>query len=334
MAKYFDFNNNIDENNLKFIASEIKNGKIAIIPTETVYGIGGNGLISSTVEKIYKIKNRDLSNPINLLVKDIKMIEEITKNISEMEYKLMNTFFPGPLTLILEKNNLIPNVVTAGKSSVGVRISTNPILNKLLEYSNVPIAAPSANISGRLSGSNIDIIDSQLLENVDYIIDYGDSYLGIESTIVKVIDNIPHILRPGSITKEEIEKVCGTVILDFENSPSSNLKHYQLSSNALLVFGKTPTKVFEYINNIYGKEVNPLIVTFDEYIKYFNDKNIISLGSLENLDAVSKNLFSNLSKAQSYNPSLIIIQGIESKGLGLTIMNRLLNICNNNFVLL
>lgn len=214
MQKYIDFRNEIDYKKLKEAANLIKSGKLVIFPTETVYGIGTNGLDENAIKRLYEAKRRPLSKPINLLVSDIKMIERVTKNISDMEYKLMKAFFPGPLTIILNKKDIVPDILTANGSTVGVRMPEGKIARELVKCSDVPIAAPSANISGKPSGTNLQDIQKDFEKSVDCFIDGGKSKLGIASTIVKVVNNIPHILRVGSISKEEIEKIAGKVIIE------------------------------------------------------------------------------------------------------------------------
>ena len=207
MKNYLDFKYKIDYEKLQEPARIIKNGGIVVFPTETVYGIGTNGLDEKAIERLYKVKKRLLNKPISLLVSDMEMVEKLTKDITDMEYKLMETFFPGPLTIILKKKDIVPNILTANTDTIGIRMPDAEIARKLIEYANVPIAAPSANISGKPTGTNIESIIEDFEENVDFYIDDGESKLGIGSTIVKVEDGIPKILREGSISKEEIEKI-------------------------------------------------------------------------------------------------------------------------------
>lgn len=216
MQKYLDLKTKIDYTKLKEPAEVIKKGGIVIFPTETVYGIGANGLDENAVEKLYDIKQRPLNKPISLLVSDMNMVNEIAKDITELEYKLMEKFFPGPFTIILKKRDIVSNIVTAGKDTVGIRMPSGEIARKLIEYANVPIATPSANISGKPSGTNLDEIMKDFNNKIDYCIDGGESKLGIASTIVKVINNTPHILRQGTITKAQIEKISGKVISECE----------------------------------------------------------------------------------------------------------------------
>ena len=204
MQNYLDFRNNINFDTLIQPANVIKSGGIVVFPTETVYGIGANGLNENAVKRLYEAKQRPFNKPISLLVNSIDMINEIAKDITELEYDLMRKFFPGPLTIILKKKDIVPNIVTANSNTVGVRMPANETALKLIEYAGVPIATPSANISGKPSATNLKEVMENFGEEVDYYIDGGTSKIGIASTIVQVIDEVPHVLRQGSISKEEI----------------------------------------------------------------------------------------------------------------------------------
>lgn len=206
MKKYLDLKlkNEIEYEKLKEIGKVIKDGEIAIFPTETVYAIGTNGLNEEAIKKLYKIKQRTYDKPTSLLVSDMEMIEALAKDITSLEYKLMKTFFPGPLTIILKKKDIVPNILTGNTGTIGIRMPESKIARKLIQYANVPIAAPSANISNKPSGTNIENIINDFKETVDYYIDGGESKIGLGSTIVKIENNVPIILREGSITKEQI----------------------------------------------------------------------------------------------------------------------------------
>ena len=207
MEKYINLKTELNYEKLKEPAKIIRDGGIVIFPTETVYGIGTNGLDEKAIKKIYEVKQRSFNKPISLLVNNIEMVNKIAKNISKLEYEIMETFFPGPLTIILEKRSIIPNILTANTNTVGIRMPSSEIAKKLIEYAGVPIATPSANISGRPSGTNIRNIEKDFEGKVDYFIDNGESKIGIPSTIVKVINEKIHILREGSISKEQINKI-------------------------------------------------------------------------------------------------------------------------------
>ena len=207
MQNYLDFKEKIDYTKLKEVAKTIKQGGIVVFPTETVYGIGTNGLKENSVKRLYEVKQRPLNKPISLLVNGINMINEIAQEITDLEKALIKEFFPGPLTIILKKKDTVPNIVTANSNMVGVRMPSNEIALKLIEYAGVPIATPSANISGKPSGTNMEDIMKDFEGKVDYFLDDGPSKIGISSTIVQVIDGVPHILRQGKITEEQIMNI-------------------------------------------------------------------------------------------------------------------------------
>ena len=192
---------------LEKAAQFIKQGNIVVFPTETVYGIGTNGLDEKAVKKLYKVKQRPLNKPISLLVSNMEMVNQIAKDITETEYKIMGKFFPGPLTMILKKKAIVPDIVTSGQNTVGVRMPSGEMARKLVELAGVPVAAPSANITGQPSGTNLQEIKKHFEGKVDFFIDGGISELGVSSTIVQVIDGKPQILRQGSITLEQINQV-------------------------------------------------------------------------------------------------------------------------------
>lgn len=351
--KYLDLKDikNISEYaKLKKAGDIIKNNGLVLFPTETVYGLGANGLNEQAVKKIYEAKGRKSDNPLILHISNIEMLGKIAKNISDIEFKLMNAFWPGPFTIILSKTDLVPSVVSGGLDTVGIRMPSNDISQNLIKFAEVPIAAPSANISGKPSGTNVEDIYQELGEKVDYIIDGGECNIGVESTVVRVIDNVPHILRPGKITAEEIKEVAGDVIVDKHIlgqiepkqkvlSPGMKYKHYAPSTNCVLVYNDDlhilQDKLKECIEGCYFKHQSPLVMCLEDTARYleniYEDKlAIINMGS--SLEDMSKNIFAGLRKADTYNADLIIIQGVLPEGLGLAIMNRLLRACNYNVI--
>jgi L-threonylcarbamoyladenylate synthase len=214
MPKYLDLRNEKNYIKLNQPAQSIQNGGLVVFPTETVYGIGANALNENAVKLLYEVKQRPLNKPISLLVNNVDMIKNVAKNISDLEYALIKAFMPGPLTIILKKKDIIPNIVTSNLDSVGIRIPSNKIALKLIELAGVPIATPSANISGHPSGTDLKYIMNDFKHSIDYFIDGGTSEIGLASTIVQVIDNVPHILRQGSISQEQIDLVCSKFVTD------------------------------------------------------------------------------------------------------------------------
>ena len=192
---YLDLKNNTDYTKLIEPAKIIKNGGLVIFPTETVYGVGANGLDKNAIKKIYEAKQRPLNKPISLLVSNIDMIENVAKDITNIEYSIIEKFFPGPLTIILKKKETIPDILTAGSDTIGIRMPANDIALNLINYAGVPLATPSANLSGKPSGTNLKDIIKDFDGNVDCFIDDGPSKIGLASTIVKAIDEINSVIN-------------------------------------------------------------------------------------------------------------------------------------------
>lgn len=206
-SKYINFKQNKNYEELKAPAEAIKEGKLVIFPTETVYGIGANAIDKEAVRNIYIAKGRASDNPLIAHISDIKMLDDLVLEVGEIERKLIKNFWPGPLTIVFNKKPIVPDIITGGLDTVAVRMPSNEIAHKLIEYSNCPIAAPSANISGKPSGTQIEDIIEELDGKVEYIIDNGKVDIGVESTVIRVVDNVVHILRPGKITPEDIEEL-------------------------------------------------------------------------------------------------------------------------------
>lgn len=250
---------------------------------------------------------------------------------------------PGPFTLILKKKNRIPNIVSANLDTIGVRMPSNVIANAFIKECGVPIAAPSANTSGKPSGTVVEDIKNELDLKVDVIIDGGISDIGLESTVVKVINGVPEILRPGKITKEEIIRVIGNanvndkVLNKVENeekveSPGMKHRHYAPNTKCVLVDILDREKQIEKINELIKQNANVGVIGFSEDKDKINCKNYISIASRENLEEFSKRIYTELRKIDSYNVSLVIIEGVSKSGLGLAIMNRLIRTCDYNVI--
>lgn len=338
MDKYLDCKVSYKKTDLKEAALCIKNGKLVLFPTETVYGIGANGLDSEAVKSIFVAKGRVQDNPLILHISSLEMVFSIARDINDIEKSLMDNFFPGPFTIILKKKDIVPSVVTGGLDTVGVRMPSNSIAKDLISLSGVPIAAPSANISGRPSGTNIKDIFGELSDKVSYIIDGGSTDIGLESTVVRVIDGKVHILRPGKITKDDIERLGYDVIVDSHVlsevsnddivlSPGVKYKHYAPNAKCLLIYSEDNDK---FVNKVLEleKEKDVLVLCRKNNCSKF--KNSLSMG--ESLEDIGTNIFKLLRKVDNYDVSLVVIEGVKSEGLGLAIMNRLIRACSHNYI--
>ena len=325
-------------------ASEIlKNGGLVLFPTETVYGIGANALDDNAVKKIFVAKGRAQDNPLILHIADMSMLDNIVENISDIEHKLMDAFWPGPFTIILNKKPGIANKATCNGDTVGVRMPSNKIAYELIKQAGIPIAAPSANISGKPSGTNIEDIFEELKDKVDYIIDGGECDIGLESTVVRVINNEVKILRPGKITKEDIEKVINNVDIDKNVmshlnesekvlSPGMKYRHYAPKTHCKLVYSDSNDKILDEIKKIANMSEKPLILSTTENVDKFKDFKCIDIGSQNDLSEISHNIFSILRKIDNYNVNLAIIEGVKPDGIGLAIMNRLIRACEHDYI--
>jgi len=341
---YLNWSKETNTEELKIVCNLIKNGEVVVFPTETVYGIGANALDKDAVGKIFVAKGRPSDNPLIVHLADKNKIGEVATDISEVEQQLIDAFMPGPFTIILKKKMTIPSIVSAGLDTIGVRIPNNIIAKAIIQYSGVPIAAPSANISGKPSGTTIDDIRQELENKVSAIVDGGETQIGLESTVVKVIDDTPVILRPGAITPEDIIKVVGKCKIDDKvfgkvekdakvESPGMKYRHYAPETKCILINYENPLDQEFYINQQIRKyKGNVVYLGFKEHRDKIivSDSRYIELGSKDNLEEIAKNLYSSIRKADKIGAEIIIIEGVKKEGLGIAIMNRLLRTCEYN----
>ena len=206
-SQYIDFTTSINEDKIKQLANDLASGDIGIFPTDTVYGIGCNVFSEKSISKLFKLKNRISSKPITVLISNLQMLDELAIDITDIEYKLIEAFWPGPLTIIFHKNPKVSEVLTSNLNTIGIRMPNHIVTQKLIEYSKNPIATSSANISDMPAATNLSDISEYFNGNVDFMIDNGPSPIGVASTIVKVENNSLHILRQGSISEDMINKV-------------------------------------------------------------------------------------------------------------------------------
>ena len=205
---------NIDMEEIKKQAEILRAGETVIFPTETVYGLGANALDEEAVSKIYKAKGRPSDNPLIVHIGDKKQVYNLVRSVTKEAEIVMDKFWPGPITIILNKKDIIPKRTSGGLDTVAIRMPSNKIANALIKEANIPIAAPSANISGRPSPTRAKHVYEEMNHRVSGIIMGNDCVYGLESTVLDLTGEIPTILRPGSITKEDLEQVIGTVNID------------------------------------------------------------------------------------------------------------------------
>ncbi|MBY0347634.1 MAG: threonylcarbamoyl-AMP synthase [Hydrotalea flava] len=304
------------------VASEFLNNEDVIgIPTETVYGLAGNIYSEKAINKIYEIKKRPLINPLIVHIKSLAYLDKVAVDVSESALKLAKTFWPGPLTLVLNKHPSVPDIVTAGKSTVAVRIPNHPVALSLLESVNFPLAAPSANPFGCISPTSAKHVAGYFKDELQIILDGGICKKGIESTIIGFNNNEVILYRLGSISVEEIETVAGKVKIVTKNetepeAPGMLSKHYAPVTTTILT-----NDVQELIKTFSDKKIGLLL--FNREIR---DKKIIHqevLSKSGDLKEAAANLYAALHRLDKNNLDIIIAERFPDTGLGRTINDRL-----------
>jgi L-threonylcarbamoyladenylate synthase len=313
----------------------ICNGEIVAFPTETVYGLGANGLDPSAVSKIFEIKGRPSDNPLIIHIADMKTLRTLVSQIPPRANRIIKKFWPGPVTLVLKKSNIVPKITTGGLSTVAVRMPRNNVALALIRKSGLPIAAPSANISGRPSPTTATHVKDDLDGKIKLILDGGSTKIGIESTVIDMTQPTPIILRPGGISKESIENEIGKVLLhnsligidrkklNNHKSPGMKYRHYSPKAHIMLVEGPendAKSKIIQLTQKLEAEGKKVSIMTASKSLKV-NSEKIQYMG--RSLETISKNLFANLRQADKNNIDVIIVQGIEYNKIGFAIMNRL-----------
>lgn len=302
----------------------IKEGELVIFPTETVYGIGADAMNPIAVKKIYKAKNRPSQNPIIVHISNRLQIDGIVEKVGTIENKLIDKFWPGPLTIIFQRHKNMPDAVSAGKDTIAVRMPSNDIVRDLIKEAGTPIAAPSANISGRVSPTDFTDLDPEITQQVCAVIDGGKCMYGLESTVVRVMDRKVYILRHGAVTKEMIEHI-GLEVAEREDkeilSPGTSFKHYSPKSKIIMVEKSLyKDQIENYVNKgvvVAAIGVDQLLLGLDESVKK------ISLGDENDLEQVAGNVFSALMELDKVDVQLGIVHDFTNEGIGAAIMDRL-----------
>ena len=336
-TKYIKIDADKDYENLKCAAEILKQGGLVAFPTETVYGLGANGLNSDAVSKIFEAKGRPNDNPLILHVHNLSCVDELVSEVTETAEILMEKFWPGPMTLVFKKSQIVPDSVSAGLDTVAIRFPEHKIAQKLIEFANLPIAAPSANTSGRPSPTLASHVFEDMNGKIEAIIDGGKCDIGVESTVIDVTENVPVILRPGKVTFEEIKELIPTVEYDKHlieqseavkpRSPGMKYKHYAPKGELYILTGD-PINIEKYIKENLTKKTG--ILTFDEYKMGVSHE--YSLGSKDDLDSASKNLFEILRKFD--DEKLEKMYGFMpcDKGVGFAVCNRLLKAAGGKII--
>jgi L-threonylcarbamoyladenylate synthase len=321
---------NIDPELIRQAAEVIRKGKLVAFPTETVYGLGANALDPVAVTGIFEAKERPLDDPLIVHIAEEEDLSELSGEIPEEAKKLVERFWPGPLTVVLKKTEKVPELVTTGLDTVAVRMPSNPIARELIKEAGVPVAAPSANLFGRPSPTQAKHVIDDLDGRIDLVIDGGPAEIGIESTVVEFIEGKAIVLRPGGIDVESLHSVMGNVHIysgekELKRSPGKYPQHYSPRARVVVVEGgiSQAEKVRSIAREMLIKGSKVGVMAKKEHIDEYEGLDIRVLGPEENGKACALNLFHILREFDSEKVDVILAEAVSEKGLGLAVMNRL-----------
>ena len=306
-------------------ASIIRDGGLVAFPTETVYGLGADAMNENAVQKIFEAKGRPSDNPCIVHVAGRRMLDDVSVGIDAKAELLIKNFWPGPLTLVLGRKPDVPSSVSAGLSTIAARMPNNRIALELIQAAGVPIAAPSANSSGRPSPTTASHVLADLAGRVDLVLDGGDTKIGIESTVLDLTSDPPIILRPGWITKEMLRSVIGTVEdsaseEDLRRSPGTRHRHYSPRAKVILV----KQGLTQQIERLCREHLNRGSVGFIGHSRLSIDNDSFYPIYLDaDADKYAHSIYWALREIDSKNPEIIIVEGINDEGVGASVMDRL-----------
>lgn len=313
-------------------AQILKDGGLVGLPTETVYGLGANGLDSLAVQNIFRAKGRPQDNPLILHIPDASWLSRYCREIPDTAYALAQTFWPGPLTMILGcREDMIPKAVTAGLATVGMRCPAHNLTRQIIALAGVPVAAPSGNTSGRPSPTTAQSMLGDMGGKIDAIVDGGACQVGLESTIIDLTVKPPRLLRPGGVTLEQLRDVLGEIAVDeavvrpmqpdeTPRAPGMKYRHYAPKAPVTVVTGPGAETAAYLLQHAGGEDG---IICFSEYQARFPQINLVSLGSEHDLAEQGRRLFSALRHFDQTEVKHIWAQCPQSSGLGFAIANRL-----------
>lgn len=345
-----------DEAKLQEAAGILRAGGLVAFPTETVYGLGGNGLLKEASRSIYAAKGRPSDNPLILHISDMKELEPITREIPGRARTLAEHFWPGPLTMILNKAEIVPLETTGGLSTVAVRMPEHEVARRLIALAGVPVAAPSANTSGRPSPTTAAHVREDLEGKIEAILDGGPSGIGLESTIVDLSGEEPVLLRPGAITAEMLEEALGErVLLDpalekpldpsvHPKAPGMKYRHYAPKAPMVIIQGKAGTFAGEELLRVeeaVDREVDrsleagkrTALICSDESLSYYQKRYegplakgqliLRTMGTRSREESIAHNLFSVLREMDEVQAEYIVAEGVNTEAIGYAVMNRM-----------
>ncbi len=311
----------------------LKNGGLVGVPTETVYGLAANALDGNAVAKIFEAKGRPQDNPLIVHIADLSEIDNLVAFVPPVLYDLADAFWPGPLTIVLEKSDLIPDEVSAGLSTVAIRMPSHPVARKIIRAAGVPLAAPSANTSGKPSPTAAAHVMTDMAGKIDAVVDGGECSVGVESTVITLCTRRPRLLRPGGITPDDLFAVLGDLVIDDavlgklgegEKAASPGMKYKHYSPNAKVVLVEANKNDFiAFVNEMAEKNDGVAALAFDDEADLLNCR-VITFGAEDDDAAHAARLFSALRECDDRGFKTVYVHAPKTDGVDLAVMNRLL----------
>ena len=333
--------NNIDRDKILRAAQILKSGGLVAFPTETVYGLGANALDEKAVRKIFEAKGRPSDNPLIVHIADVSWVSRLAREVPCIAESLMESFWPGPLTLVMAKSGAVPAAVTAGLDTVAVRMPSHPVALALISQAEIPVAAPSANVSGKPSPTAAGHVIDDLFGKVDIIIDSGRTDVGLESTVLDLTADPPEILRPGGVTAHQLKKVAGSVIGEFAmqnngeeggfadstpKSPGLKYAHYSPEAKVIVIEGELQSvagMIVKLAREYASKGMKIGVLATKETEGFYAGMEVVCAGSRAEPETIAANLFAALREFDRRGVKLVLAEAVDSSGIGCAIMNRL-----------
>lgn len=319
-----------DGQSLRMAADLFRQGELVAFPTETVYGLGANALNEAAVRRIFDAKNRPADNPLIVHVARAEQLDELCE-VNGNAKKLMAAYWPGPLTLLLPRKSAVPDVVTAGLASVGVRMPSHPVAHEMLKICGLPIAAPSANRSTRPSPTTAQHVMEDMKGRIPLILDGGACDVGVESTVLDLTHETPVVLRPGAVTPAMIAKVCGSVsvadsvmrpLKEGETAPSPGMRHkHYAPMGKMTILRGDEQRVIEAVKKAYDASENACILAMTQHTAAYGDRRVMDMGA--NDAEIAHNIFALLRQADALHIDRLFAEGVNSTDVGLAVMNRM-----------
>ncbi len=311
-------------------AEVIRSGGIVVFPTETVYGLGANALDEYAVKKIFIAKGRPTDNPLIVHISDRAMLDSLVSRVTPSAEKLLNAFWPGPLTIVFPKKEHVPLITTGGLETIAVRMPDHQIAQDLIRLATCPIAAPSANISGKPSGTTFEHVYEDFVGKVDVIIDGGETLHGLESTVVLCTEDEVIILRPGSITKDMLQQVLGDISVrntqsrkELDQSPGTRYRHYAPQAKIEIIQNMTPEKIASRMTEMTQDGILVGVLATDDIVSQVSCPHTYSLGPKDDLPLIAQHLYDGLRYFDKTPVQVIFVPSFSGSLFAEVIMDRL-----------